>query len=67
MICPFMSGPSGQGGKTKIECERSNCALWVTRTTRQMDERGKMVDGQTRACAVAFMAVSTSGNWGLNG
>lgn len=23
MICPFMSGPSGQGGKTKIECEHN--------------------------------------------
>lgn len=67
MICPFMSGPSGQGGKITINCQRENCALWVTRTTSQMDERGKMVNAQTRACAVAFMAVSSGGNWNLNG
>lgn len=67
MICPFMSGLSGQGGKKMVECQRSNCALWVTRTTRQVDERGKMVEGQTRACAAAFMAVSSGGDWSLNG
>lgn len=67
MICPFMSGPSGQGGKIMVECKRSNCALWVTRTTRQMDERGNMTDVKTRACAAAFMAVSSGGNWNLNG
>lgn len=67
MICPFMSGPSGQGGKIMIECKRGNCALWVTKTTRQFDKRGEMADGQTRACAAAFMAASTSGNWKLNG
>lgn len=67
MICPFMSGPSGQGGKTMVECQRGNCALWVMKSTRQMDERGKMIDVQARACAAAFMAASTDGKWNLNG
>ena len=67
MICPFMSGPSGQGGKTMVECQRSNCALWVIKTTKAINESGRMADSQTRACAAAFMAASTSGNWRLNG
>ena len=50
-----------------INCQREGCALWVTNTTKVIDERGRMADSQTRACAAAFMAVSTSGNWSLNG
>lgn len=67
MICPFMSGPSGQGEKIMIDCKREGCALWVIKTTKAIDESGRMADNQTRACAAAFMAASTSGNWSLNG
>ena len=50
-----------------INCQREGCALWVIKTKKVIDERGGIADSQIRACAAAFMAASTGGNWSLNG
>lgn len=66
MICPFMSGPSGTGGKTTVECVCGRCALWVVRRQEAYDEERVLNVGETHACAAAFMAVTQDGRWTLN-
>lgn len=64
MICPMMSGVSGERGFVERRCMRDRCMWYVTLTTE--DFRGGR--SQSKACAVAFSAVHDGSgmNWGLN-
>ena len=63
MICSFMSGSGGTGGRTMINCAHERCTLWVERTVTEHDIRGNETTTKTVGRSVAFIASLGGGSW----